>query len=73
MEEKSTFENIVPKIKELKNHIEGLMKEIELETTSGKEKAAIYSRMLKLQTRLNNHQDKYDRWWDAQNEETSDV
>jgi len=73
MEEKSTFENIVPKMKELKNHIEGLMKEIELETTSGKEKAAIYSRMLKLQTRLNNHQDKYDRWWDAQNEETSDV
>jgi len=73
MEEKTTFENIVPKMKELKNHIEGLMKEIELETTSGKEKAAIYSRMLKLQTRLNNHQDKYDRWWDAQNEETSDV
>ena len=73
MEEKSTFENIVPKMKALKNQIEGLMKEIELETTSGKEKAAIYSRMLKLQTRLNNHQDKYDRWWDAQNEETSDV
>ena len=73
MEEKTTFENILPKMKELKNHIEGLMKEIELETTSGKEKAAIYIRMLKLQTRLNNHQDKYDRWWDAQNEETSDV
>ena len=58
MEEKTTFENIVPKMKELKNHIEGLIKEIELETTSEKEKAAIYSRMLKLQTRLNNHQDK---------------
>ena len=73
MEEKTTFENIVPKMKKLNNLIEDLMKEIELETTSGKEKAAIYSRMLKLQTRLNNHQDKYDRWWDAQNEETSDV
>ena len=47
MEDKSTFENIVPKMKALKNHIEGLMKEIELETTSGKEKATIYSRMLK--------------------------
>ena len=38
MEEKTTFENIVPKMKALKNQIEGLMKEIELETTSGKKK-----------------------------------
>ena len=68
MEEKTTFENILPKMKALKEHIERLMKEIELETTSRKEKAAIYNKMLKLQTRLNSHQDKYDRWLDAHNE-----
>ena len=68
MEEKTTFENIVPKMKKLNKLIEDLMKEIELETTSGKDKVAIYNKMLKLQTRLNNHQDKYDRWLDAHNE-----
>ena len=36
-------------MKKLKEHIEGLLKEKELETTSGKEKAAIYNKMLKFQ------------------------
>ena len=55
-------------MKKLNKLIEDLMKEIELETTRVKDKAAIYNKMLKLQTRLNNHQDKYDRWLDAHNE-----
>ena len=50
-----TFENIVPEMKNLRIQIEALHDDIGLDSTCGKDRAIIFKKMLKLQTRLNNY------------------
>ena len=60
--EKTTINNILPKIEKITALIQQLIKERDDDFTSEKERNTITKEIFRIQTRLNNYQYKYDFW-----------
>ena len=60
-----TFENIVEKIESMKILILELQTDLKQDDTIEKERTEIRGEIMKIRMRLNNYQNKYDRWLSA--------
>ena len=60
--EKTAINNILPKIEKITALIQQLIKKRDDDFTSEKERNTITKEIFKIQTRLNNYQNKYDMW-----------
>ena len=56
------FENIVEKMKLIKNLILELQSDLKRDDTIEQERTEIRGEIMKIRMRLNNYQNKYDRW-----------